>query len=255
MGIQATNGSTWYPLSLDTSNTIGDWIETGDNFGISIQLAGTWTGTISFEQTNDPVGDNAVYALLLMNAVTTTTTATSTTTNGLWQGPVYSKYFRVRFSTPTSGSPQAIIKLTQCSDQMAASFAVTVSGNPVLGTGSNVIGALAAQTGSTNAITISKVSGAASGFAKASAGRLFGWTFFNANAAIRYLQIYNKTSAGIPGTDTPYYTIGLGIGATDSVLHDIGITHGTGIAWAITTDAAGATAGASNDVVGTIFYA
>lgn len=104
-------------------------------------------------------------------------------------------------------------------------------------------------------LSMARVRGAASGAAKAGAGQLYGYEFKNTNAAVRYLQIYDKATAGVPGTDTPKRTIGLAAGGNVTYSTGMGIAFGTGISWAITTDEAGATAGASGDVIGSLDFA
>jgi len=47
---------------------------------VSISVAGTWTGTLTFEGTND----NQVWTVLNVMNLATTVRATTTTANGLW---------------------------------------------------------------------------------------------------------------------------------------------------------------------------
>lgn len=91
---------------------------------------------------------------------------------------------------------------------------------------------------------------------KASAGQVFGWYLFNANAATRYLKLYNKASAPTVGTDTPVLTIPIPAGAAANVEYLGGIAFATGIAFALTTGIADADTGAvaANDVVVNLFY-
>jgi hypothetical protein len=105
-------------------------------------------------------------------------------------------------------------------------------------------------------LSISRVRAATSGVVKASIGQLYGWSnLINTTASIRYLQIYNKATVGIPGTDTPTFTIPfLANGGGAAFSSDIGIAFATGISWAITTDEAGATVGTSGDIIGSLFY-
>ena len=75
------------------------------------------------------------------------------------------------------------------------------------------------------------------GTIKASAGQLYAITAYNSNAAVRYLQLYNKASAPTLSTDTPVMTIPLlGASVRDITLNDHGSEFTTGIAWAYTTD-------------------
>jgi hypothetical protein len=71
---------------------------------ISVQISGVFTGTFTFEQSND--GVNWV-PLPLANASATTATAqvTTATAVGLWHGPVPAEHVRVRRSTAGTGTP------------------------------------------------------------------------------------------------------------------------------------------------------
>lgn len=80
---------------------------------------------------------------------------------------------------------------------------------------------------------------------KATAGTLYNISASNINAAARYLKLYNKATAPVPGTDTPLLTILLPPGST--VDHDFGLVghrFATGIGLAITTGAADSDTGA-----------
>lgn len=91
-------------------------------------------------------------------------------------------------------------------------------------------------------------SAAASGnpdFLKASAGDVM--QFWGQNgAAATFLQLYNKASAPTIGTDTPVLTFPIAASAffSQTIPHG-GAYFATGIAFAFTTDAAGATAAAA----------
>lgn len=87
---------------------------------------------------------------------------------------------------------------------------------------------------------------------KASAGNVQKIVCNNTNAADRFLKLYNKASAPIVGTDTPILTLTLPA-STKNIQIDMGATgqyFGTGIAYAITANAADAdaTAIAAGDI-------
>lgn len=78
---------------------------------VSVQITGTFSGTITFEATCDntnwvaasmiPVGQQPAYA----------TAVTSATATGIWSAPTYAYTgFRARCSTYTSGSPAITLK-------------------------------------------------------------------------------------------------------------------------------------------------
>lgn len=92
---------------------------------------------------------------------------------------------------------------------------------------------------------------------KATAGKVYGYTFFNAAASTRYLKFYNATAANVTvGTTTPVITVGLPAGAAGHIPWDMGIAFGTAITAAVTTAIADADTGApgANDVSINIFY-
>lgn len=101
--------------------------------------------------------------------------------------------------------------------------------------------------GTTNGVAVKQI-----GSTTASTGQ-----FTNTNAAIRYLQIYNKATAGTLSTDTPALTIPLPPNVPVPVnFTDIGGAFATGISWQFTTDdvAIPTTAGASTDIHGFVTY-
>lgn len=85
---------------------------------------------------------------------------------------------------------------------------------------------------------------------KASAADLFSVTAYNANAAVRYLKIYNKATAPTVGTDAPTLTLGLPPSASVSFTFD-SLYFSAGLSFALTTGAADAdaTAVGAGDVV------
>lgn len=92
---------------------------------------------------------------------------------------------------------------------------------------------------------------------KASAGKLYGYYFYNAASAVRWLKFYNDTVANVTvGTTTPVLTLGLPAGAAGHVEFVNGIPFSTAITVAATTGVADADTGApaANDVVINIFY-
>lgn len=114
--------------------------------------------------------------------------------------------------------------------------------------GISTFGRLVSAAASTNATSV-----------KASAGRVYAITAYNAAATVRYLKLYNKASAPTVGTDVPVLTIAFGpLQQLSLTLMDVGIYFSTGIAYALTTGSADSDTGAltAADVVGlNIMYA
>lgn len=74
-------------------------------------------------------------------------------------------------------------------------------------------------------------------------GRVFRIAGFNANAAARYLKLYNKATAPTVGTDVPVWTEYLAPTAKFTIDLD-GLYFATGIGFGLTTAAADADTGA-----------
>lgn len=91
---------------------------------------------------------------------------------------------------------------------------------------------------------------------KNAAGTLACIHIFNANAALRYLKLYNKASAPTVGTDVPVMTIPVPAGSVRSVNIDGGLAFATGIAYAMTTGIADTDTGAVavDDLTGFLAY-
>lgn len=154
---------------------------------------------------------------------------------------------------------------------VSAAGVQAVNVNSALPAGANAIGKLAANAGvvigdvnvkpaTSGGLLISRTLSAATTNAtsvKASAGQVFGWFLYNANAAVRYLKLYNKASAPTVGTDTPVMTVPIPAGAAANVEFTQGIAFGTGIALALTTGVADTdtAAVALNEIVANVFYA
>lgn len=82
---------------------------------------------------------------------------------------------------------------------------------------------------------------------------LVGIALDSSAAVKRYLQIYNKNSAPVIGTDTPVITYPIPAGGS-LVAATLELPLTFGLAFAVTTDFAGGTAATAGDVVGTVLY-
>lgn len=85
--------------SLDRVGSLVLVDTTGYN-SVVVQLAGTWAGTQTFEVSNDGTSWNACAGWSVTGGATPVTSATA---NGHWILPCLGRFFRVRFSTYTSG--------------------------------------------------------------------------------------------------------------------------------------------------------
>ena len=215
--------------------------------GGSFRVSGTFTATVVLEGSND--GGTTWDTLVFTAENASALPVTSATAAGMYRFNTTAAQVRLRVSAYTSGTVSAVIAMKRNAQPTLLA----------LGQGNQQIGAVAlsALSGAGTGVTALRVTTGASGVIKASAGKLYGSaSIVNALASARYLQIYNKTTAGVPGTDTPAMTIALAASAilSPTLFSDIGVNFATGISWAITTDFAGATAGASGDVLFTLNY-
>lgn len=136
--------------------------------------------------------------------------------------------------------------------------AVNVAGRVVLAANATApqIGAVfLSPRGASGGCSAKVISAGATGQIAAAATTLYGYDVFNSNAAVRFLQFYNSASITFGSQGTPIATIPIAAGGKAQLFGDMGMGGcSTGLAYAITTDAAGTTEGASGDVVGTIWY-
>lgn len=124
--------------------------------------------------------------------------------------------------------------------------------------GTNLIGrAVADASAATGGIaSTSRVMSAAASTnatsAKTSAGRLYSIQGYNAAATVRYLKLYNKSSAPTVGTDTPVKTLALPPGCAFAFDWSNGYSFSAGIAYALTTGSADSDTGSltSGDILG-----
>lgn len=135
---------------------------------------------------------------------------------------------------------------------------LTDSTGALMGTTANpFVGTAISKGSTTGGLSLARVLTGTSGVIKASAGQLYTLSAYNSNAAVRFLQIYNKATAPTLSTDTPVMTVPLlAAGITHVPLSDIGIAFATGISWAYTTDdiAIPTTAGTSTELHFTAGY-
>lgn len=84
------------------------------------------------------------------------------------------------------------------------------------------------------------------------AGRMYKIVGLNASAAVKYLKLFNKATAPVPGTDTPVVTIPLPVGFFNIDFSSIGISFTAGMGYSITglNPDADVTALAAGDIVG-----
>lgn len=104
-------GSYQEQASLSTSSTTNNdllpAIDVRNYKYASVQILGTWTGTVTFQVSNDNVTFVSQNVLPPNSASATSTT----TSNGQWNIPLSSRYLRIRVTTGGTGTVQGILEL------------------------------------------------------------------------------------------------------------------------------------------------
>lgn len=194
-----------------------------------------------------------------LQAVRSNANTIENTTGVLAATPAYSwelsvnacSYFRVRATAHTSGT--ATWKIQRGTYATEPIPAAQISGTqPVSGT-------VTANQGTLYTPSASSINSAASTNAtsiKGSAGTVFSITASNVSASARYVKLYNKTSAPTVGTDTPVLIIPVPAGTLVNVQFGTVGYRLSGIALAITANAADSdttAVGAGEVKVATVF--
>lgn len=212
----------------------------------AVGSAGISAGAIFFEQSNDNVNWVALPVVRAESAASTPINAAATiaaSSSTMWVGSLFARYVRARVSTAFVGGTvqvfsvfsNAIYSAGQVSvhQSTAASLLATVS----QGTAASLQATVTPLTPTPHALSSAATTNLTS--LKASAGTVFVIHAFNANAARRYLKLYNKASAPVLASDVPIMVITLEPGVdTIRALGELGKRFSTGIAYALTTGVA-----------------
>lgn len=200
------------------------------------QVVSTGTGgTYIFEGSNDGLNWQAapVYNQAIPTRVPIVTAITAASSSIIYEGSCNFRFLRLRIvTTITGGSIRAFTSLIHqplsttiqpIANGAAASLQATVSGTATI-TPTNSTSHTLNSAATTNATSV-----------KTTAGNLYSISISNISASIRYLKLYNKTSAPTVGTDIPILT--LTIPANNVLLFNLGqlgFRFTSGIAYAIT---------------------
>lgn len=198
---------------------------------------GTFAGiNVSFEGSLEATGEN----WFGIQAVRSNANTIETATGALSAMPVYAwelsvnalSRVRVRCTARTSGTQNWLFKLGTYATEPIPAAQVTAT-QPVSGTVTANQGTVLATT-ITNAI-INSAATTNGTVLKASAGTLYNIMAFNANAAVRYLKIYNSLTVNV-GTTTPAIVIAIPpLGTVNFNLGALGQRFSTGICLGMTT--------------------
>ena len=225
---------------------------------ISLQLTGTWVGTVSFQGSND---GGTFFPIVTSNPSGGQAIGESSTTeNRLVKLPTIYKFVRIRVTSYTSGIVEGVAyghRDENSSGLIAAIGPVTLNAETTKKIGNVGI----AQSGAT--VTYQKFISATTTNATAVSSAPANISILhmeNSGDGVRYVKLYNKASAPVVGTDVPLITIGIPAVSSSSFTLPalVGIDFSIGISFAITlgaadTDATPLTVAAN--VTGLIAYA
>jgi hypothetical protein len=207
---------------------------------------GTFVGiNVSFEGCLEATGEN----WFGIQAVRSNANTIETATGALSAMPIYAwelsvnalSRVRVRCTARISGTQNWLFKLGTYATEPIPAAQVSAT-QPISGTVTSNQGTVLATT-TTNAI-INSAASTNGTILKASAGTLYNVMASNANAAVRYLKIYNSITVTV-GTTVPAIVIAIPpLGTVNFNLGAMGQRFATGICFAMTTGIADADTGA-----------
>ena len=182
----------------------------------------------------------------------------------LWNGASFDRPRSASAANATTGTGVDACGALGVYNSVAPTYAAGQYGNLQLDAAGNlkmvlgasatfILGGVYAKATTSGGMSSSKIASGFNGVAKASTGQLYSYELYNTQATVRYLQLYASTTAVAAG-GTPVITIPIPATSRSALSTDIGWAIASGIAWGLTTDAAGATQGASGDVAGTLGY-
>jgi hypothetical protein len=205
---------------------------------VSLQLSGTWVGTVSFQGSND---NGTFYPVATSDPSGGLTTGdTSTTTNRIVKIPTTFKYLRVRVTAYSSGTVQGVAfghRDENSSGLIAALGPVTLTAETTKKIGNVGIAQSGAAVTYQKFISDTTTNATAVSSVPANISILH---MENSGDGVRYVKFYNKASAPVVGTDVPLITIGIPAVSSSSFTLPalIGIDFSIGISFAITLGAA-----------------
>lgn len=229
IGVKVLDVSAAVSIAANATSS-GSCVSLGGADTFTVQLTGTWVGTVSIQVSRD--GTNFVTLTgsnLVMNAATGAYVASGgMTANGVYQANIAGfAAARVITTAYTSGTVTGNAAITAGGGLMAVAGtpAVTVtSGSVTSSQPATPTTYSAVTTASTNAVSV-----------KASAGTLYAVTLSNPTVTPVFYKLFNKASAPTLGTDVPLVTIP--VPASSGVVQGfgvLGLRFATGIASAVT---------------------
>ena len=226
-----------FPIAVPTNNATqaGEFLLPSTNAEeykfISMQLIGTWEATVTFEGSND---NTTFYSIATTDPSANATGQTTATINRIVKIPVLTKHIRARVSSYTSGtiSANAFGHL----DENSSGLISTLGEITLAAETTKVIGTV--NLASDGVQTYEQVISAATTnqtLVNSGATKLKTFSMVNGVATLRYFKLFNKATAPIVGTDTPFLTITMAPNSESRfTLPNGGIDFSLGLAYAIT---------------------
>lgn len=204
-GAGAAQGTNWRVIgdyqqqtSLSAGSLNADFVPSTDVSAfahLSIQVEGTYSGTLSFQWSND----NTNFHPLLLSRIDTESwavTGTSTSTSGIgYQTGISFRYLRIRMTSYSSGTATGTLFLRSVSSAVPRDEMSVLQGTSPWST--KVVPATSG--GTTNFHRISTADTNVANI-KASAGQVYGYDISNNTASWRYVKLHNNSGTPTAGS-------------------------------------------------------
>jgi hypothetical protein len=237
---------------------------------VQVVCSGTG-GAFIFEQSNDGINWRAlpVYNSELTTGVPIVAAITATASSIIYTVPLRARFIRLRISAPiTGGSASTFSRIstepwTPTVATVAQPVGASLQTSATLAAGISLAADVGIQyrataTGAASAVKVISAATTNPNLVKGAAGRVVGYDLINNATAVRYVKLFSKATAPVPGTDIPIAIISIGANggkAQASIPGGLGFALGIGYSIVAGSADLDTTAIASGDVVGTILFA
>ena len=230
------------------SNDIIDSLDVSSYAFISLQLTGTWSGTVQFEGSNDNGTFDPVVSQDMGEA--TVPYVSSTASTGIFKIPTSFKYLRVRVTAYSSGivtGTALAYKIDSNTGQISAIGTVDLAagsatvGNVGLNAGTNIIGSVRSLAASADPLLTDfyvGVGGDINGNSRCIRGQastLRSLVMSNYTAGARHVKIFDSATTPVAGQGTPILVVSLAASGTIAFpLPPEGLSFANGIGMTMT---------------------